>query len=170
MGLKWCFWLIFSLFTVGYAEVQGQNIGGLYFDALSSNNMDRIEIELEKLKAAKSTPFVRACQGALLMKLANFQKGAPAKIQHFKKGRELLENEINQFPQVVEFRFLRLTVQENAPSLLKYQDQIKEDVQIILEGFHGLDKTFQKAVSSYARQSKHLSEEKLSEGDKVLKK
>lgn len=56
-------------------------------------------------------------------------------LKEFYKGRELLEKAIKTDNKNVELRFLRLTVQVNAPFFLNYSDKITEDKKIILENY-----------------------------------
>ncbi len=75
-----------------------------------------------------------AYQGALYMKKADFVKGVKDKIKTFKKGAQILEDEIAKKPSNAEFRFLRLAVQEHAPRILKYNKNINEDKKAVIDG------------------------------------
>lgn len=55
------------------------------------------------------------------------------KLQSFKKGKKNIEQAINIEPDNVEIRFIRLSVQKNAPSFLGYHDDIKEDRNFIIK-------------------------------------
>ena len=45
----------------------------------------------------------------------------------FEEGKRLMETQIKRDPQSLELRFLRLSIQLNAPTLLGYSKNIKED-------------------------------------------
>ncbi len=49
------------------------------------------------------------------------------KFHHFVRGRELLERAIARAPENVELRFLRYTVQLNAPVFLNYRMNLEQD-------------------------------------------
>ena len=49
------------------------------------------------------------------------------KLNHFNIGREQLEESIRLAPNNIELRFLRYSVQKNAPQLLRYNSNVKED-------------------------------------------
>ena len=47
------------------------------------------------------------------------------------KGKKNIEQAIEQEPNNAELRFIRLSVQKNAPTFLEYHSNIKEDIQFI---------------------------------------
>jgi len=53
------------------------------------------------------------------------------KIKTFNNGKNNIEQAIKKEPSNVELRFIRLSVQKNAPYFLGYQSNIKEDIQFI---------------------------------------
>ncbi len=54
-----------------------------------------------------------------------------SKLNTFNKGKKNIEQAIKKEPNNVELRFIRLSVQKNAPAFLGYQSNIKEDMQFI---------------------------------------
>lgn len=54
-----------------------------------------------------------------------------SKLNTFNKGKKNIEQAIKKEPNNVELRFIRLSVQKNAPSFLGYNSNIKEDIQFI---------------------------------------
>lgn len=60
------------------------------------------------------------------------------KLRSFKKGKSFLERAVKQDPENAEIRFLRLTIQYNAPGILQYKNAIEEDLQTVLESYNGL--------------------------------
>jgi len=53
------------------------------------------------------------------------------KMRYFSEGSRLLDASIEKEPSNVELRFLRFTVQDNAPFFLDYHDQLEEDKKAI---------------------------------------
>ena len=96
-------------------------------------NGTKVEISsLQKEIASQSVSTTQqAYLGALQMKASNFEKTPAEKLALFKKGKELLEKSIKSEPSNAEFRFLRLIIQENAPKVLKYNQEIKTDAAFI---------------------------------------
>lgn len=54
-----------------------------------------------------------------------------SKLKTFNKGKRKIELAIQKEPENVEIRFIRLSVQKNAPSFLGYNKNIKEDLVFI---------------------------------------
>lgn len=135
---------------------QAQIDKGVFYKALSSGQEDSIDRALARLQTEKSSPKVNAYKGALTMKKAGFVKGVGGKVKTFKKGAELLEDEIKSNPDNTEFRFLRLTVQEHAPGILKYNKEIDADKQAVVSGYDKLDADLKTVIADYAKDSKVL--------------
>ena len=132
-----------------------------FYEAFSSGEEAAIDKKLVQLESEKSTSQNNAYIGALTMKKAGFVKGVKGKVSTFKKGAHLLEEEIRQNPGNAEFRFLRLAVQEHAPSILKYNKQIDEDKQAVVASFAKLDEEVKAIVVNYAKDSKVLKSAEL---------
>lgn len=128
-----------------------------YYKVLASGSESLIDEMLQSLDKEKISSSTSAYQGALLMKKAGFVKGVKGKIDTFKKGAALLEKQIQQHASNLEYRFLRLTVQEHAPGILKYNKDIEEDKKLILSNYSKLDATLKEVISNYAQDSKVLS-------------
>jgi len=142
-------------------SAQAQVDKGTFYEALSSGEEDSIDKMLSKLESEKSTPKVNAYKGALTMKKAGFVKGVGGKVKTFKKGAHLLEDEIKSNPGNTEFRFLRLTIQEHAPGILKYNKEIDADKQAVVSGYAKLDADLKHVIAGYAKDSKVLKESDL---------
>lgn len=127
-----------------------------FYKALSAQSQAEIDTQLSVLEQEKSSPTHDAYRGALLMKKAGFQKGVKQKVKMFKEGAHLLEGEIGQNPANVEFRFLRLTVQEHAPGILNYNKKLDEDKLAIIDGYDKLDASLKSIIANYAQDSKVL--------------
>ena len=125
-----------------------------FFKALSGHSEAGIDLELEKLESEGLTSLENARKGALLMKKAEFAKGAGNKVKTFKSGAKLLEAEISRNPDNIEYRFIRLTIQEHAPGILKYNMDIQSDKQLIISNFKKLDEDLKKVIRNYAKDSK----------------
>lgn len=121
-----------------------------YYTALSGYSEDDIDREISKLDNTRETSLSNAYLGAMLMKKAGFIKGVTIKIKTFKKGAGLLEEEIKKNPDNIEYRFLRLGVQEHAPKILKYNKRLQEDRQEIINGFEKLEPELKKIIKNYS--------------------
>jgi hypothetical protein len=132
-----------------------------FYYAFASDSLEEINFNLQNLQSAEQTSQNKAFTGALLMKKACLEKKAKTKLDTFKAGHQLLEAEIAKYPDNIEYRFLRLVIQENAPAIVKYRVNINEDKQKIILGFKTLQPNIQKQIKRYCLQSKVLSTKEL---------
>ncbi|MEO8172980.1 MAG: hypothetical protein ABI581_07850 [Sediminibacterium sp.] len=152
---------IFSGFS-GMAEkisVQGFDKEGFY-TAMASGNITKIDNELELVKAASFTE-KDAYEGALLMRKSGLLKKAEDKLKAFKAGRIKFETAMRDDENNTEYRFLRLTIQEHAPRVVKYYKDQQSDKQVIRDNFKNLQPVVQQAIREYSKTSKLLRQEDL---------
>ena len=147
--------VLLFLFTFSFFDLSIDKSS--YYDALKSNSVNDINSMIGLLDNEASTPLLRAYKGTLIAKKASFESKPAQKIKVFKSGVLLLETEINKSPKNVEYRFLRLTIQENCPKILKYNQNTKEDIKIITAKFSSLNKTLQTVILDYAKKSTLLN-------------
>jgi hypothetical protein len=126
------------------------------YKALASGSLESINGQIEKLQSSTSD-LAEAYEGALLMKKSGLMK-APAKekIAVFKSGKQKLESVIARDPNNVEYHFLRLIIQENAPKIVKYNKDVKEDAALIKSEFKNLPANLQQVITDYSKKSKGL--------------
>ncbi len=99
-------------------------------------------------------------KGAIATLKAKYAKGIKDKKTFFKEGAEMMEDAIAADPENVELHFIRLTVQENAPRIVNYQDQIESDKAIILKNYSLLkEREVKEMIQSYCKSSKAFTEE-----------
>lgn len=143
--------------TVLYAQICAIPRTNIY-KALASESLAQIQKQLDLINAVSSIG-CQSYKGALLMKKAGLLKKLRAKLQTFKEGKELLENAIALDKENVEYRFLRLMIQENAPPILKYNGNIENDVQLIQKSHHLMAVESRQALKDYAKHSRILTPE-----------
>ncbi|MDO5509204.1 MAG: hypothetical protein Q4F57_00775 [Weeksellaceae bacterium] len=68
------------------------------------------------------------------------------RMKHFREGKELLEKTIKQEPNQLEWRFYRYMVQDGAPAMLGYKDQLSTDLQFIRNNISKADADLQKRI------------------------
>ncbi|PIB34406.1 hypothetical protein BFP72_02710 [Reichenbachiella sp. 5M10] len=127
------------------------------YQALEGDSMEKIQAALKVLGQEPDTPKNRAYIGALTAKEAGLLKGVGDKVRAFKTGAEMLETEIKNDPTQVEFRFLRLAIQEESPAILGYKDNIEEDKAMIVDYYSKLPSTLRKQIKHYAATSEYLT-------------
>ena len=95
-----------------------------------------------------------AYRGAVLTMMAKYSKKKNSKKEFFKEGAELIEYAVTSKPDNIEIRVIRLSIQENSPKFLKYNKNIPEDKQFILNNYNTTSsKSVQKFVKVYVLES-----------------
>lgn len=156
-----CFTVILLLFAPPLLRAQNNLVDfnrKAYYAAFAGNDINTIQKQLNILSQSSSNQ-KDAFEGALMMKKAGLLKGASHKLKEFKAGREKLENMIAKYTGSAEFRFLRLMIQEKAPKMLGYDQQLEEDHQYIIAHFQSVPGSVQEAILNYSKSSKILSPE-----------
>lgn len=144
--------LLFSLTGAGndmslrfYAVIAGNSVEQI------DNLLDEIEISGDAWKDAN------IYKGALYARKAGLVKTPAERLELFKKGRLLIEQEISRDPNNAEYRFIRLIIQEHAPKAVRYQNNITEDAELVISKFDLLSNELKTEVIKYSRTSKFLS-------------
>ena len=128
---------------------------GAYYTILKGGDLSAVDRELSGIEDLLS-PGKEAYRGALRMKKAGLLKKPKDKLDEFKKGRTELETVIHFNGSNAEYRFLRLIIQEHAPKITKYHDQLKEDSEYLRSHFKDLPIVVQKVVKDYSKTSSVL--------------
>ncbi len=129
-----------------------------FYAAMASESMDSVNAALNVV--SKSSGNTKdAFEGVLLMKKADLASGPGRKLKLFKSGHKKLDGSISKDSTNVEFRFLRLMIQEHAPGILNYKSKIDDDSQLIRSNYKSLPQVVQKAVVDYTKKSKVLKSE-----------
>jgi adenylate kinase family enzyme len=81
------------------------------------------------------------------------------KMHHFNKGTEILDAAIRAKPDDVEMRFLRMTIQINAPGFLRYGDNLEEDKRFVLKNYKSAPKVMQQKIIDFVKKSDAFSAE-----------
>jgi hypothetical protein len=129
-----------------------------FFNVISGNDQKAITSQRTILeKSSESATDKMAYGGVLIMKNADFQFWPNEKLKSFIEGKNLLEAAIKKESTNVEYRFLRLMIQEKAPYLLGYHSNIKEDAKWVKEHYQSTSKEVKTFIVAYANQSKFLN-------------
>ena len=159
--------LITLLVVFSITNVRAENKKTLVFSTkifylvLSGNNIDKIDHLLFVIEQSLESSENQVYKATLFMKKANLIDKPSEKIKLFKQGKEILEKEIRENPQVIEFHFLRLIIQEQAPKMLKYNVNIQEDKAIIENNFPKIKAQLQNIILEYSKSSKILTTSQL---------
>jgi hypothetical protein len=153
--MKIIYTLFISCLLLATANAQPVFDESTFFKSLASDDIHAVEASLKMVQGADIRE-KKAYRGALLMKKAGLVSGPRAKLSLFKEGHRLLEKAISNEPSNVTYRFLRMIIQENAPRILNYNDEIEEDAKVITVKFDTLSPAIKSAVIDYGKKSKYL--------------
>ena len=161
MKSKILFCLLFIL--VGVKVVKGMHLlqrfdKPAFYKVMKSGRIAEINTQLALIDSA-SIIEKDAYKGALLMRKAGLIKKPKDKLNLFKAGRIKLETALLSDSTNVEYHFLRLSIQEHAPKIVKYYDQLEKDTQYIKRFFKSLPSVVQHAIIDYSKTSKMLHPE-----------
>ena len=131
-----------------------------FYAVMASGKMGDIDKMLTLLNSV-SIPEKEAYEGALMMRKSGLLKIAGEKLKLFKKGRIKLETELLKDSSNCEYHFLRLTIQEHAPKVVKYSAELESDKQFIIKCFKNLAADVQKIIFDYSKNSKILKQQDL---------
>lgn len=117
----------------------------------------------ELSKVSNTNPVLLAYKGAVSTLQANFAKKVKNKKAFFAEGAQHIEEAVQAAPQNIEIRYIRMSVQENAPKFLGYHDNIEEDKQFILEHLSKTDaESLKNEIVKFIKVSSNFDEVELS--------
>ena len=157
MNIKIFLNLLFLLFAFS-VKANTRNSGfdkSAFYSALAANDVNSINAQLNMVKTS-SINEKEAYEGALLMKKAGLITKPAEKLSLFKAGRLKLEAAIKKDKENAEFSFFRLIIQEHAPKIVEYRNNINADVSTIRSNFKTLSPVVQQAIHDYTKKSKVL--------------
>jgi len=123
-----------------------------FYNAMASSIIGTLNDELQALKKIEFAG-KDAFEGALTMKKAGFPGSPERKLSLFKSGHKKLEAAIHSDSTNVEFRFLRLMIQENTPGILGYKKELKKDSDYIRRHYKTLSPAVQQRIIEYSKKS-----------------
>ncbi len=126
----------------------------LYFKvSLEEEELETFENYLNK-KIKTSNPEIEGYKCVLWFLKAKEYYNPYKKYEAFSEGKKQLELLITKNPNSIELRFLRLTIQDNLPGFLGYDDNITEDNKFIKKNIKSLknDLDLIKRINAYLAQ------------------
>jgi hypothetical protein len=124
-----------------------------FYNVMETGNVNAIDQEITTIEAAGIIE-KDGYEGALLMKKAGMVAPPKEKLKFFKAGRIKFEKAMQADSNNTEFRFLRLTIQENAPKIVKYRNNLVTDKAFVVSHFQRLPLAVQDAIKQYSKRSK----------------
>lgn len=128
-----------------------------FYNILREGNNIEIDKIHQIIPFSSNTNLSNAYEGALYCRSAEKEKKLENKIENFKLGVNKIEKSIKSEYTNVEIHFLRLLIQENSPSILRYNKNINEDCLYITSNFSKVsDKELKDEIIKYDKISNRL--------------
>ncbi|MCZ2100184.1 MAG: hypothetical protein LC107_01440 [Chitinophagales bacterium] len=129
--MKWTIFLLSALLVFSSFSIYSLDDVRANYSQLATDKelCSELLAQLEKNKNQSATHL--AYLGSLQTIWANHTLNPATKLSTFNKGKKNIEAAIKKEPKNAELRFIRLSVQKNAPAFLGYQSNIKEDIEFI---------------------------------------
>ena len=143
--------LFFS--TSSFADVPSINqVRSLFEEAVTQKSSCIKLIKLLESCSETNFPILVGYKACGTMMMAKYSPNPFSKLSHFRKGKKMLESVIAVNDKVVELRFLRYSIQTNAPSFLGYNNHIAEDKMFLEKGVPFLnDALLRNKIYAYLR-------------------
>ena len=154
MKLSIIFTLIFILAGAVVHGIEWEQIFDrrAFYSIMASGNTEELNAELILLSST-SISEKEAYEGALMMRKAGHLKKASDKLHLFKQGRIKLETALLKDSVNGEYHFLRLSIQEHAPEIVKYRTELETDKQYIIKTYKNLLPAVHEAIMEYSKNS-----------------
>jgi hypothetical protein len=150
--------LAIVIISVKTGKAQEKFEKAAFYSVMDAGDVSAIDNEIAKVQES-SNKNKEGYEGALLMKKAGLVPGAKKKLGFFKAGRIKLETAILADNENTELHFLRLAIEEHAPKIVKYHNDIQADKLIVQKNFKTLASAVQHAIIDYSKKSKVLHAE-----------
>lgn len=124
----------FILFVLN-AQVSMTEIRVDFYEIKTENQLDFF---IEKTKKCSSPEAVAYLASSLMWK-AKFSFFPNKKFSFFKKGKQLLENLIDQYPTMIEARYIRALLKSQSPKFLGYHNGFQEDLNFVKKNLEKSD-------------------------------
>lgn len=125
------------------------NIRLLYRDATKSEEEAKAFYRQVKDISQSDKPVLVAYKGAGLMLLARYTKLSERRAK-VKEAVNWIEKSVQREPDNPEIRLIRLSVQENLPKILRYNQHINEDRKFVKEALPKLtDEELKNMINGY---------------------
>lgn len=123
---------------------------------LSESNAKEFASKLADIQKDDNKTLV-AYKGASMVILSRFKKEISQKSKNFKEGAMMVEFAVASEPNNIEIRLIRLSIQEKAPKIVKYNKNKKEDKDFLLDHYNEQSGNLKVYLKNFMLQSKSFS-------------
>ncbi|MEO4006229.1 hypothetical protein [Flavobacterium sp. CAU 1735] len=125
-----------------YPDKEMDFIRANYIKAVSDKKL--CKAMLVQLHTKNGNSVYLAYRGAFKTIWASHAINPIVKLNAFNKGKKDIENAVKENPDNIEIRFIRLSIQQNCPSFLGYNNEVEQDLQFIHENKNSITSTLLK--------------------------
>jgi hypothetical protein len=146
------FFTIFICTTVFANQASLEELRSLYNKSATSEEICTNLIKLCNEQSSIADATRLGYKGCATLMMANHYFNPISKWNSFTEGKKILEAAIKADTTNLELRYLRLTIQKNAPSFLGYNINIEEDKQFLKEHFPSIkDEQLKSIIINYLK-------------------
>jgi hypothetical protein len=150
--------ILFGVFCTLSFSASGQSlkeVRRLFHESAETEASCRQLLGMLKSATTGKRPLYDGYRGVATMMMANHVGNPLKKLSYFKEGRQTLEEAIRKDPANLELRFLRLSVQTEAPGFLNYNQHIRADRAFVDEALgQTQDKELKQMISNFLNRKK----------------
>lgn len=148
--------LYFLLFLFSNPSIT--EIRKLYSSANSTEaNAQEFASKLAEVDKEDKNKVLVAYKGASIIILSKLEKKVADKSKKFKEGATLIEYAVNNEPNAIEIRMIRLSIQENVPKVVKYRANIKDDKKFLLDNYKDQTGALKVYIGDFITESKSFT-------------
>ena len=150
-------WLTFISVSVCQAQTVSLNeVRHLYKEAaIDHDACTKLISELTR-KNNLTASIQLGYKGSAIMMKAKYGFNPFSKLSNFISGKKMLEKSIAIDPSNAELRYLRFTIQNNAPSFLGYKSDITTDKNFLVAALSGMkDVVLKQMIETYINSRNH---------------
>jgi hypothetical protein len=145
------------LFVIFFNIPEISDIRKLYSSmVISESNAKEFASKLADIAKDNNKTLV-AYKGASIVILSKYKKEVSDKSKNFKEGAKMVEFAVASEPKNIEIRLIRLSIQEKSPKILKYNGNIKEDKNYLLDHYEEQSSALKTYIKNFILQSKSFS-------------
>ncbi len=150
-------WLISFFICIHFFSTSDLNTTRELYSKVSASdkNTDEFINHVARFKTTSNTS-LKAYYAASLFLIAKNKKKLKEKKEYLKQGKTILEDLIDENHNNIEFRFIRLSIQENLPKIVQYNNK-DEDKKFILNHLKNTDIELKDYIKGFILQSKSFN-------------
>lgn len=149
--------LLFAFIGLLFLATDLADVRKMYPDASKSKaTADAFYSLMADVDENHSNKVLVAYKGCAETLKSKFSSNIPDKIKFMKAGAKMIDGAVTSEPDNVEIRMIRLSVQENVPSIVNYRANRKEDHDFIIENY-GKNPSTKEYVKNFILRSKSFT-------------